>query len=273
MARTRTFISLSALLLIGLTACQTQETVQTPPPPAPTLPGDEASLLKQGDTARALGKNDEAIKYYQAAAERSTSGVRAHLELANYYRKSGKPADAAIILKKAYALDSRHVEVLNQLAQSLLESGQGQEAGRYLARGLSESPKDVRLMNGYGVWLDQMGQHDDAQANYRKALTLAKTQDETYITSNNLALSLIAVRKPQEAISLLEKLPAKRKDSAAVRQMLALAYGVKGDKEKAFELAREDLTAEEARQNLDFYERFRTGKLKGDALFRTANAR
>lgn len=231
------------------------------------LSPDETALLKQADTALALGRTDEAAQAYAEAAALSKGAVRAHLELAAIHKQRGNYADAKAALREAHHLNSHSVDVLKELAHLLLIDGEQEEAGQVIRRGLALSEGDVRLLNAYGVWLDRAGEHGQAQAQYRRALDSAVIPLDMEYTVNNLALSLIATEDAEEAVSLLEKQLPGAQNPVSIRQALALAYGVLGDEAKAKKLAGKDLDATEVEENLKFYRQYREGLIDRRALF------
>lgn len=228
---------------------------------------EEMALLNQGDIARSLGKYDEAMQHYQAAAEMSKGAIRAHLELADMYQRAGRGQDERAILATAHALAPHSPQVAHAYGRSLLAAGDTQKALNVAADGLKSSPSDMRLLNLQGIALDSSGKHQDAQSLYRKALEAATVETEQAATVNNLALSLVASGHADEAIDLIEQQPASLQSDIQMRQLLALAYGVNGEKDKAYELGLRDLSLREVNENLRFYEQFRMGNIDPVTLF------
>ena len=65
-------------------------------------------------------------------------------------------------------------------------------------------------------------------------------------------MSLILNNQLDQAIALLETLRLKHPDNKTLRQNLALAYALKGDKKKAMALNSEDVSPEEAKREHAF---------------------
>jgi Flp pilus assembly protein TadD len=61
---------------------------------------------------------------------------------------------------------------------------------------------DAASYSGLGVALDMMGQHEEAQKNYRTGIKNSKTP---FALRNNLALSLAFTSQFDEAITILKK--------------------------------------------------------------------
>lgn len=255
---------IACLMLVGLAACQSQPD-STPAAPR-AASAEESALLRKGDTARALGDYAAAEQHYTQAAGLSQGAVRAHLELAGIYARHGEAEKRLAILKEAYGLNATNLEVSKEYAQALLAAGDAKQAEAVAQNGLRQSAEDVRLLNALGVALDQQGKHDAAQEQYRLAWPLATAAIDREITLNNHALSLVVSGKPAEAIKQLEAERPQVQNKGALRQMLALAYGVEGDVDKAYELGLRDLSVAEVRENLDYYARLRSGEIPLQAL-------
>lgn len=228
---------------------------------------EEQALWAKGDAARALGRHDEAKTYYAESVSLSKGAVRGHLELAALHRRYGEDAAAQSVLEAAYALNPDNVAVIREYAQILLLRGNTARAAELADKGLVHNPRDVRLLNVQGVALDRMGEHKAAQQRYIRAMEQAVTPAERDTTANNQILSLIASGDYDTAISAAQAYMAKTRDKAAMRQLLALAYGVKGETDKAYDLGLQDLNVEQVSENLRFYTQLREGGIPSSGLF------
>lgn len=236
------------------------------------MSNNEKNLLTKADVARALGKQDEAIRYYRRAAEASQGAIRAHLELADIYAKRKQTHAALAIMQAAYALNPMSAEVVNTYAQQLLLANQNEKALEVAVEGLAHYPADVRLLNAAAVAYDRNGQHSKAQPLYHQAMHHATVVIEREYTANNLALSYVATQDYDSAIGLLNKQMPVAKNQPALRQLLALAYGAKGDADKAYEWGMMDLDASQMAENMQFYEQLRNGSIDAGVLFATEAA-
>jgi Flp pilus assembly protein TadD len=116
---------------------------------------------------------------------------------------------------------------------------------------VDQSPHDARGHVGLGVALDTLGRHPEAQKEYRAALAI-NPNNKTAIS--NLGLSLALAGNPAEGEALLEPLADGPSSTPRLRQNLALVLGLKGDGARAAQLARADLSEQDVRGNLAFYE-------------------
>ena len=229
--------------------------------------GEEKALLTKGDTARALGRYGQAKEYYTEAAVLSKGAVRAHLELAGIHRRDGDEAAARHILKEAYTLNPRNLEVAKGYAQSLLLAGEAQDAARIAAEALEHYPHDVRLLNLCGIALDRLERHTEAQKLYVQAMDESATAEDREVTANNHALSLVASREYDAAIRMVETHTPDARSKTVSRQLLALIYGVKGDTDRAYELGLRDLSLVQVNENLRFYRQLHEGAVPMETLF------
>lgn len=259
--RTGIFALLTAALLLYGCATPVQSTTMQPISP------EEQALLAKGDTARALSRYDEAKAHYTEAAALSSGATRAHLELASLHRRNGDMAEARQVLADAYALNPEANAVARDYAEVLLHQGETGKAMDVATQAVARNPNDVRLLNVQGVALDRMGDHKAAQARYIRAMERSDTPKHREITVNNQILSLVASGDYDTAISAAQAYLPKAQDKAALRQLQALAYGVKGDEDKAYDLGLQDLPIEQVSENLRFYEQLREGHIPMQSLF------
>ncbi len=92
-----------------------------------------------------------------------------------------------------------------------------------------------------------------AQDAYQQALILSP---ENPSILNNLALSLAISGRLPEGLAMLKDLVRRPGVSPQVRQNLALLHALTGNEAAAEELGKEDLSEEDVRQNLKYYQSF-----------------
>ena len=250
-------------LLAVLTACSTPDKVEEKP--APTMANKEESLLRIAKATEAAGDTSAALQLYHQIASNNPDSIDAWLGQARLYQKAGKNDMAITALEKALEKDSGNTDILRQLANSLIYTGNAKQALVYLENALENSPDDARLLNTKGIALDMQEKYEQAQASFRKALE-QETGSKSYI-ENNLAMSYLLADEYEKSIALLNKLVATDRDNARFRQNLALAYGLKGDIKKAMKLGLKDLPEDAAEENVDFYKAYsrRIGSLEPSA--------
>jgi Flp pilus assembly protein TadD len=177
-------------------------------------------LVAVGDVLLEMGSVNEAIVAYNNALLRGGENVPALVGLAKAYLKSGKPALAADPISKAYALNP-------------------------------DAPKVLLLL---GVTKDLSGEHGEAQAWYRRGLSLSPGDPSLSV---DLALSLALSGDYSGAIALLQPIAIGPGGSAQERQTLALIYGLTGNAAQARQISERDLDAASVERNLAFYQTLR----------------
>ena len=122
-------------------------------------------------------------------------------------------------------------------------------------RRLLADPRDYRTLNAYGVVLDMLGRHAEAQAKYRQGIELAP---DYLALRNNYGLSLAISGQPQEAIAQLAPLASSRGADGRTRQNLAFAYAMNGDLENCLLVSRKDLDEASAQRQLSYFMQLRS---------------
>jgi len=141
-------------------------------------------------------------------------------------------------------------EQMRKQAYALIDT-RPQEAAALFDKLIAQKPDDALAYNGKAVALDHSGNHASAQALYGQALKLSPDSPSI---KNNLAMSMILNGQTKGAIALLE--PLANQGNKTIRQNLALAYALNGDKKKALAINQEDVSPEEAKENMRFYEEY-----------------
>ena len=97
--------------------------------------------------------------------------------------------------------------------------------------------------------LDSLGRHAEAQALYRRVLSVTPRH---VAARNDLALSLALTGQYDEAIALIGPLVRSSTATPRERENLAIIYGLMGDGDRATMLSRVDLDEGTTRANLAF---------------------
>jgi Flp pilus assembly protein TadD len=211
------------------------------------------SSVKQADEARKSGDLDTAIPLYGRALEARPNGVEAKLGLGQAYLTVGMSAEAAALFRDVLDKKASDQTARRGLALALISMGQPTLAEQQLEAALLADGRDYRTLNAYGVVLDMMGRHAEAQAKYRQGIELAP---EYLPLRSNYGLSLAISGRPQDAIAQLAPLAASRADGR-VRQNLALAYAMNGDLESCLQISRKDLDEQSAQRQLSYFMQLR----------------
>jgi Flp pilus assembly protein TadD len=213
-----------------------------------------AALMRIGAAAHAGGDLATAIGVYRRAASIDTHAVAPFVAAGNTLMEAGEVNEAIVAYNSALARNDHDPEALRGLARAYLMSGKPQLAGEPLSVAYKETPDDPKLLQLIGVADDFTGQHDEAQARYRRGLELLPRDPGLSV---NLAMSLAVTGNYAEAIAVLAPLAAAPTASPRERQTLALIYGLQGDRSQAERLARLDLDPQSVQRNIAYYDTLR----------------
>ncbi|MGH6740389.1 MAG: tetratricopeptide repeat protein, partial [Bradyrhizobium sp.] len=101
---------------------------------------------------------------------------------------------------------------------------------------------------------DFAGQHEEAQARYRRGLELLPNDPAL---SLDLALSLALTGNYPDAVRILHPIAAAATATPRERLTMALIYGLQGNRPAAAQMAARDLDAAAVQHNLAYYETLR----------------
>lgn len=240
---------LIASLLLGLCACAPDiEKLSDPNSPS-------AGMIRMAEKMTERSDNAGAVSFYQQALQNDPKSVVARSGLAALLEKMGNKEGAAAQYKEAVKLKPKDGELRRSYGRVLIVLDKPADARDQYEKALDRDSKDVKALNGLGVALDYLSEHEKAQKKYKEALEL---DPKNINTTNNLAYSYVLSGKPGEAIKLLEPYQKDPAATPALRQNLALAYGLKGMDIDAERVAKMDLPLSLVRANMDYYRRKRT---------------
>ncbi len=211
--------------------------------------------VKQADEARQAGDLSAAVPLYNRALQVNPGGVEAKLGLGQAYLSAGAPDEAAALFRDVLEKKAGNQAARRGLALALISMGQPTLAERQLDAALLADGRDWRTLNAYGVVLDMLGRHAEAQAKYRQGIELAP---EGVALRSNFGLSLAISGNSQEAIAQLAPLAQSRAADGRVRQNLAFAYAMGGDFEDCLLVSRKDLDEHSAQRQLAYFMQLRS---------------
>ena len=226
-------------------------------------PVNYGALMRIAAAAHAGGDLSTALGLYRRAAQVEPLQPAPLVAAGNTLLDIGDANEAIVAFNAALARNPRDPEALRGLARAYLLTGKPELAGQPLSLAYKDTPDDPKLLQLVGVADDFAGQHEEAQARYRRGLEL---QPGDPGLSLNLALSLALTGNYPQAIAILGPIAAAPTASARERQTLSLIYGLMGDRPAAERLARVDLEPQAAQRNLAYYESLR--RLSPDARAR-----
>lgn len=180
--------------------------------------------------------------------------VSALLLQAEVLRQTGNAFVAETAIQHAYSIKPRDVRVLTELGKIQL-GDDAVSAELTFRRALSVSSGNEATMTDLGVSLDMQGKHEEAQSVYRAALLLGGGNQ--LATRVDLGLSLALSGSSREAIEQLRPAAALPNVSSRVRQDLAAALTLAGDKSAAESILGHDMSEEQVASLISGYEALR----------------
>ncbi|MGE3991746.1 tetratricopeptide repeat protein [Pseudorhodoplanes sp.] len=235
-SRTRLLASAAILSALMLGGCQTAQIANTTGSVAQSTPRGEVDWRHEADS---WGER------YRKNPRDPEAGVR----FAQALRSTGQRTQAVAVLEQASIHNPRNTVVLGAYGRALADTGAFAQALDVLKRAHSPDQPDWRILSVQGAVLDQMGRHEEARRHYMSALRIVP--DEPSVMSN-LGLSYALSKNLNKAEDTLRRASTYSSREPKVRQNLALVVGLQGRFKEAEEIARADLSPEEAAANLDY---------------------
>ncbi|MCW5699810.1 MAG: tetratricopeptide repeat protein [Rhodospirillales bacterium] len=223
-------------------------------------------LMRIADAASAEGDHVSAGGLYQTAHGVAPDRVEPLLALGRIAVVLGDAEGAARHFRMAVAAAPDNATARHGLGAALLTLNAPTEAENQFRVAIQLDPTDAAYHNGLGVSLDLLGRHDEARQVYRQALA---NWPQSSGLKNNLSLSLALTREFDKAITMLQSIADVPEDGPRVRQNLALVHALAGHQSEAAAIAAVDLSPEDARNNLAFYQALQglSGPALAEAVF------
>ncbi|MGZ9723343.1 tetratricopeptide repeat protein [Rhizobium miluonense] len=232
----------AALLALALASCSTtagKDNITTGSIPKTSRPMD---TMNSGDLAQATATFGKA---YDANPKDRDAGVN----YANALRMSGRNDQALAVMQQVAINNPSDRGVLAAYGKAQAAAGQLEQALATIDRAQTPDRPDWRLVSAEGAILDQLGRSTDARGKYRDALVLAP--NEPTILSN-LGMSYVLTGDLKNAETYLRSAAAQPATDSRVRQNLALVVGLQGRFAEAEQIARQELTPQQANANVAY---------------------
>jgi protein O-mannosyl-transferase len=201
-----------------------------------------SSYNNLGSIYYSLGKNEEAIAVYKRLLEINPRYIKAYNNLGSIYSSMGRKEEALAAVKTSIEIDANYAIGYFNLAGMYKEMGKADESERYYLKAIELDPhlrqgasSSGRLAgnspainadsaeghNALGVKFSMSNRHEEAIAEYKKAVELRPDFADAY---NNLGNAYNSAGKPQEAIAAYEKAIDINPRSAVTHFNLAVGY-------------------------------------------------
>lgn len=166
---------------------------------------EKERLFIEAEYAQMIEKNYE--KWYRILsqlARKYPKEKQAHMLLGYYYYAIERSSDRAMgEYNRALELDPNYGSVLNRMANQCALTGNYTKAIEYYKRYAAASPGDANPFDSMGDLYFQMGQLDEALAQYQKALSV---DPEFYFTYGKIAYIYALKEEYDEAMKWLDHL-------------------------------------------------------------------
>ncbi|MGE0754213.1 MAG: tetratricopeptide repeat protein [Alphaproteobacteria bacterium] len=249
----------STILAAGLCLCVSPPGwAEEPPPPERAL--DSQAIAQSLDQS---GNAQAAVDILRARINGENATADDFIQLAGALHKAGAHEEAVQTLLKARQKFPSNTYVIYQLGRSYIQAENSREAVNTMDLLIAMEPDNAMAYNAKGVAFDKAGNHFAAQEIY--GLGLAVSPGSVPL-QNNMAMSFILDGRPDEALTLLERLHKEAGEHPKVRHNLALAYGLTGNHDKALALGLQDLSEEQVKENLKFYEHYASAQKQNKSV-------
>lgn len=173
----------------------------------------------------------------------------AGLQYATVLRMTGKSQQALAVMRQVAILYPSDREVLSAYGKAQASAGELEQALGTISRAQTPDRPDWKLKSAEGAILDQLGRSDQARAVYRDALDIKPNEPSVL---SNLGMSYLLTRDLKTAETYLRSAINQPGADSRVRQNLALVVGLQGRFQEAENIARQELTSEQAEANVSY---------------------
>ena len=179
--------------------------------------------------------------------DKSPQDATAALNLGHALRMLHQGSQAVAVLQNAAVKNSRNQTLLGEYGRALAENGNLDMALEVLGKAHTPDRPNWRILMVQGAVLDQLERGDDARKYYETALKIVPNEPSIL---SNYGLSYALSGDLPNAETVLRRAYSNPAADMKVRQNLALVLALGGKYEEAQRVASQDLTPEQAAQNI-----------------------
>ncbi|WP_426433845.1 tetratricopeptide repeat protein [Bradyrhizobium genosp. P] len=239
-------VAAAAILLIGLSACQTSG------------PSDiTGSLGDKAESSQASADPRSDLETYRDRVRANPKDVDAAVKYAKALRVTGQQAQAVAVMEQAVLAQPNNKALLAGYGRALADNGNFQQAFDVLGRAHTPEDPDWRILSAQGAVLDQLDRHDEARQYYASALKIRP--DEASVLSN-LGLSYLLSKDLPKAEETLRRARAHAPGDMRLRTNLAVVVGLQGREPEAETIMKADLPPDEGVANVAVLKRLLSRK-------------
>lgn len=239
MVSKRLALPAAILGLVLLASCSANRGDTTGSIPNTSKPLEQMTQPELASVSRSVGD-----RYARNPKDRT-----AGLQYATVLRMTGKSAQALAVMRQVAILHPSDREVLAAYGKAQASAGELEQALATISRAQTPDRPDWKLKSAEGAILDQLGRAEQARAAYREALDIKPNEPSVL---SNLGMSYLLMRDLKTAETYLRSAISQPGADSRVRQNLALVVGLQGRFQEAENIARQELTAEQAEANMAY---------------------
>ncbi len=233
-----------AAIALSVASCATTSrqdptTTGSIPPVSASAPLDTMDSAQLANAERSIG----------AAYVKSPKDKDIGMRYATVLGMNGKNGQALAVMQQVAIAHPSDRDVLAAYGKAQAGAGQLQQALDTIDRAQTPDHPDWRLYSAKGAVLDQLGRADDARATYRMAL---EAQPNEPSVLSNLGMSYVLTGDLKTAETYLRNAAKQPTADSRVRQNLALVVGLQGRFPEAIQIARSELSPQQADANVAY---------------------
>ncbi|NKK75656.1 tetratricopeptide repeat protein [Rhizobium leguminosarum bv. viciae] len=230
----------ASLLVLALVGCSTtKDRMTTGSVPKLTKPVEEMDATELRSATDRLGQA------YEKNPRDPVTGVN----YANLLRMNGRDTQALAVMQQVAIANPADRNVLAAYGKAQAAAGQFQQALDTIGRAQTPDRPDWKLISAQGAILDQMGRASDARQRYRDALDIQPNEPSIL---SNLGMSYVLTGDLRTAETYLRSAARQPTADSRVRQNLALVVGLQGRFPEAEQIARRELSPQQADANVAY---------------------
>lgn len=228
------------LAALSLSGCATgQDRMTTGSVPKMSKPLNQMTGAELSGAAESIGR----------AYEKNPKNRDTGLAYANVLMMTGRESQALAVMQQVAINHPRDRDVLAAYGKAQAAAGQLEQALGTISRAQTPDRPDWRLYSAEGAVLDQLGRSADARAKYRQALDIMPNEPSVL---SNLGMSYVLSGDLKMAETYLQQAISQPGADSRVRQNLALVVGLQGRFAEAEQIARRELTQQQADANVAY---------------------
>ncbi|MEK1901616.1 MAG: tetratricopeptide repeat protein [Rhizobium sp.] len=232
-------VALLAMLALGGCSTTSKDRMTTGSIPKLDRP------VEQMDANELRAAIDRVGRAYEKNPRDPVNGVN----YANLLRMNGRDAQALAVMQQVAIANPSDRNVLAAYGKAQAAAGQLQQALDTIGRAQTPDRPDWRLISAEGAILDQMGKPSDARQRYRDALDIQPNEPSVL---SNLGMSYLLTGDLRTAETYLRSAAGQPSADSRVRQNLALVVGLQGRFPEAEQIARRELSPQQADANVAY---------------------